>query len=576
MRLLCFFAVNLICSCSAFSLSYYLNNGTLNADDIYTTAVGNNTNDGFNGKSADKPMLTFRALWNAFGPFADGDIIYVDAGTYTSSAAAGFTNYGYTITKNITIQGVSNTKTIFSNNGIVISGTSLFADVSGTSGAGCVINDIQFTKYGSSTDGQCFTVGNSVVAFNRVLMNTNGGSSMYAALAINSNSTVTITGGGINCNGNASYPASGGIDVKGTSITLNVTNTSFIGNYKASAAQVGNGAGLSITGASNATTDVNFTNCLFSGCILDHSSSSGGTIYMTGGDLTLTDCIIDDSDMLAGGGGARYGGAFYATGGTAVFTRVKISNCNTTGSSCYGTVSVHGGSLTMANCYLTGNTSDRGNDIYCKSGSITATNTTFGSAANQTATYGGTITITNCGTPTDQYSTGTFTNNGGSAPAFTTPTTPTFTGTCATAVSLLPVELLSFTAEKQKNNTVNVNWSTLTEKNNDYFIIKKSIDGIEWKEIAREKGAGVSLSQIDYSINDRSEMAEIVYYELTQVDFDGKFTVADLISVAYREVDAAKGDIVLKTNILGQEVNDLYRGLVIIIYSNGSSEKAIQ
>ena len=68
----------------------------------------------------------------------------------------------------------------------------------------------------------------------------------------------------------------------------------------------------------------------------------------------------------------------------------------------------------------------------------------------------------------------------------------------------------------------------------------------------------------------------INYYRLLQTDFDGKYTVSDLISIDNREGDVARGDAVLRTNTLGQEVNEMYRGLVIIVYSNGTSEKVIQ
>jgi len=47
----------------------------------------------------------------------------------------------------------------------------------------------------------------------------------------------------------------------------------------------------------------------------------------------------------------------------------------------------------------------------------------------------------------------------------------------------LPIELLSFTAECKEQNIV-LKWITLTEKNNIYFTIEKSFDGINWKILA--------------------------------------------------------------------------------------------
>ena len=42
-----------------------------------------------------------------------------------------------------------------------------------------------------------------------------------------------------------------------------------------------------------------------------------------------------------------------------------------------------------------------------------------------------------------------------------------------------------------KNNTLNLNWTTLTEKNNDYFIIEASADGNEFKKIGEVRSAAV-------------------------------------------------------------------------------------
>lgn len=529
--------------------NYYINDATLNADDLYTTAVGNNSN---NGTAANTPKATLANLWATYGPsgtnvITDGDYIYIDAGTYTSaSAVTGTCNCGFSIAKAITIQGAGKTKTIFDNNYVGIAGSYYFASIT----ASATIKDIQFTKYASNQNGQALQIsgtGSPGVTLTNVITNENGGSSRYASIYIGSSSTVTITGGGTYCNGDASHNASGGIDVVGTSIVLNVTNTIFANNYKSSASAVGHGAGLSITGA-NSTTDVTLTNCLFSGNQTDNDAASGGAIYATSGDLVLTDCIIENSDTYELS--VKYGGAAYFTGGTQQFTRVLVRNNTNSGGSTYGTVSVHGGALTLTNCYFSGNTSDRGKDIYCKSGSITATNTTFGSAANQTATYGGTITITNCGTPTNQYSSGTFTNNGGSAPAFTTPTTPTFSGVCGSIV-VLPIDLLSFGAEKQKDNAVIISWTTLTERNSDYFIVKKSLDGYEWNEIDRVKSGGTTFKQTDYSLYDNSEMDEIVYYQLSQVDFDGKKVVFDPVSVQFKK---EKGEF-FYVNMMGQIVD---------------------
>jgi autotransporter-associated beta strand protein/parallel beta-helix repeat protein len=56
---------------------YYVNDSSLSGD-VFTTAVGNNTNS---GKSPDQPMATLRALLALYHPAA-GDTVFVDTGSY--------------------------------------------------------------------------------------------------------------------------------------------------------------------------------------------------------------------------------------------------------------------------------------------------------------------------------------------------------------------------------------------------------------------------------------------------------------------------------------------------------------
>lgn len=84
----------------------------------------------------------------------------------------------------------------------------------------------------------------------------------------------------------------------------------------------------------------------------------------------------------------------------------------------------------------------------------------------------------------------------------------------------LPVELASFDAVC-KNGTVELNWSTASEINNQYFSVERSIDGIVWDEIARVNGAGNSNVLHQYSYQDQTPWQGISYYRLTQVDYNG-------------------------------------------------------
>ena len=87
--------------------------------------------------------------------------------------------------------------------------------------------------------------------------------------------------------------------------------------------------------------------------------------------------------------------------------------------------------------------------------------------------------------------------------------------------SPLPVELLSFSASK-KDNFVQLNWSTASENNNDYFSIERSGSGESWSLIGKIKGSGNSSMTLDYSFIDREPLQDITYYRLSQTDYDGK------------------------------------------------------
>lgn len=88
----------------------------------------------------------------------------------------------------------------------------------------------------------------------------------------------------------------------------------------------------------------------------------------------------------------------------------------------------------------------------------------------------------------------------------------------------LPVELLNFNATPLENRTVQLDWSTYTEMNNDYFTIEKSIDGNDWIPFQNVQGAGNSIEIINYQYFDYNPFDGTSYYRLKQTDFDGNFT----------------------------------------------------
>jgi hypothetical protein len=101
-------------------------------------------------------------------------------------------------------------------------------------------------------------------------------------------------------------------------------------------------------------------------------------------------------------------------------------------------------------------------------------------------------------------------------------------------INPLPVELVSFTATPNESS-VELKWSTASEKNNDYFTIERTKDGFEYQELARVQGAGNSTTILNYSRFDDAPYTGASYYRLKQTDFDGKTTYSKLQKVNFNE-----------------------------------------
>ncbi|MCB9035750.1 MAG: T9SS type A sorting domain-containing protein [Lewinellaceae bacterium] len=86
--------------------------------------------------------------------------------------------------------------------------------------------------------------------------------------------------------------------------------------------------------------------------------------------------------------------------------------------------------------------------------------------------------------------------------------------------SVLPVELIDFTA-RAAGKAVQLDWSTATETNNDYFSVEYAADGRHFSEIGRLSGAGASREARHYTFKHHSPEKGMNYYRLNQRDFDG-------------------------------------------------------
>ncbi|RFC55714.1 T9SS type A sorting domain-containing protein [Brumimicrobium aurantiacum] len=94
----------------------------------------------------------------------------------------------------------------------------------------------------------------------------------------------------------------------------------------------------------------------------------------------------------------------------------------------------------------------------------------------------------------------------------------------------LPVELTDFNAISNEKN-VEINWSTASELDADYYLVQKSKYGVDFNNIARIKAVGTTTNRSEYSIIDDSPFSGISYYRLIQVDINGEETKYGTVSV---------------------------------------------
>lgn len=95
---------------------------------------------------------------------------------------------------------------------------------------------------------------------------------------------------------------------------------------------------------------------------------------------------------------------------------------------------------------------------------------------------------------------------------------------------ILPIELLSFNVKPEKEN-VTLEWKTASEKNNDFFTIERSSDGVNFEAVGKVKGSGTTNSVSEYRFIDTNPLAGLSYYRLTQTDFDGTTSISGMSAV---------------------------------------------
>ncbi len=98
---------------------------------------------------------------------------------------------------------------------------------------------------------------------------------------------------------------------------------------------------------------------------------------------------------------------------------------------------------------------------------------------------------------------------------------------------ILPIELVSFTADACKENKICLKWETASESENDHYDVERSGDALDFRtviSVPSKAPNGSSHYRISYSCIDESPLSGVDYYRLKQVDKDKSSTYSKIIT----------------------------------------------
>ncbi len=99
--------------------------------------------------------------------------------------------------------------------------------------------------------------------------------------------------------------------------------------------------------------------------------------------------------------------------------------------------------------------------------------------------------------------------------------------------TILPVQLLNFTAQNVQDKYTSLKWQTSMESNNDHFEVERSTDSSVFTRIDSVKAVGNSSTIQSYSSQDNNPVPGMNFYRLKQVDSDGHFVYSMVVSVKF-------------------------------------------
>lgn len=241
------------------------------------------------------------------------------------------------------------------------------------------------------------------------------------------------------------------------------------------------------------------------------SNYAGGSVLIEGTFDVNNGPFLNEGILEATGDLDFNGNDFTNTGSVTVGGELTINSSSN--------VYINGGVFIATDLLINGGNFDASGSAGCSAFLIT-NNTHINSGVSVT---GGNVWITDS-TNADTINT----NNCGSCGFTFDQTNDCFTS--------LPVELIQFNGRLVEGG-VQLNWSTLSEKNNSHFIIERSTNLEDFTAIDLVYGSGTTSEITHYQFLDNSpNLNGRVYYRLRQVDFDGTAEYTPIVSVNLKEI----------------------------------------
>ena len=302
-------------------------------------------------------------------------------------------------------------------------------------------------------------------------------------------------------------------------------------DFESNTATNGHGGGMYNLGSgNNSDASPTIINCRF----FDNSGYAAGGIYNNGTNMgnsspTITNCTFS-RNFTTGYGGT--GGAIYCNGSESGNSSAVITNCIIWGNNApFGSHVLRSveGSPTIKYCLVdvadcSALQSGTLPNVTCGAGMIFNIDPLFTYEAGGDLTLQPNSPAMNAGDntanlePIDLAKSSRITN------------ATIDLGAYETAASALPIELISFRAQLQKDQ-VKLSWLTASEQNNNFFTIQHSVDGIYFEDIKKVNSAGNSSEIQSYFAFDNEPSRGVNYYRLMQTDFDGTTTFSQIESV---------------------------------------------